>query len=74
MSRIFLAGASGVIGGRLTPLRLAYGHSVRGTTRSPGIGEFLRALGARPVVVDVFDAEALATAVLDANQRSSCTS
>jgi nucleoside-diphosphate-sugar epimerase len=66
MSRIFLAGAFGVIGRRLTPLLLAHGHSVWGTTRSAGNGEFLRKLGARPVVVDVFDAEALATAVLDA--------
>jgi nucleoside-diphosphate-sugar epimerase len=66
MSRIFLAGASGVIGRRLTPLLLAHGHSVWGTTRSPDNSEFLGQLGASPVVVDVFDAEALATAVLDA--------
>ena len=66
MSRIFLAGASGVIGRQLTPLLLAHGHSVWAATRSPDNGEFLRKLGARPVVVDVFDAEALATAVLDA--------
>jgi nucleoside-diphosphate-sugar epimerase len=66
VSRIFLAGAAGVIGRRLTPLLLAHGHSVWGTTRSQGNREFLRKLGARPVVVDVFDSEALATAVLDA--------
>jgi nucleoside-diphosphate-sugar epimerase len=66
MSRIFLAGASGVIGRRLTPLLLDHGHSVWGTTRLPDNGEFLRRLGVRPVVVDVFDAEALSTAVLDA--------
>ena len=66
MSRIFLAGAAGVIGRRLTPLLLAHGHSVWGATRSPDNCEFLRKLGARPVVVDVFDAEALAIAVLDA--------
>jgi nucleoside-diphosphate-sugar epimerase len=66
MSRIFLAGASGVIGRRLTPLLLAHGHSVWGTTRSPANVEFLRKLGASPVVVDVFDVEALASGVLDA--------
>jgi nucleoside-diphosphate-sugar epimerase len=66
MSRIFLAGATGVIGRRLTPLLLAHGHSVWGATRSPNNVEFLRKLGARPVVVDVFDADALAAAVLDA--------
>jgi nucleoside-diphosphate-sugar epimerase len=66
MSRIFLAGAAGAIGRRLTPLLLAHGHSVWGTTRSPANVDFLRKLGASPVVVDVFDAEALATAVLEA--------
>jgi nucleoside-diphosphate-sugar epimerase len=66
MSRIFLAGAAGVIGQRLTPLLLAKGHSVWGATRSPDKCEFLRKLGASPVVVDVFDAEALATAVIEA--------
>jgi nucleoside-diphosphate-sugar epimerase len=66
MSRIFLAGASGVIGRRLTPPLLDHGHSVWAATRSPDNGEFLRKLGALPVAVDVFDVEALATAVLDA--------
>jgi len=66
MSRVFLAGAAGVIGRRLTPLLLTHGHSVWGTTRSPDNSEFVRKLGARPVVVDVFDAEALAAAMLEA--------
>jgi nucleoside-diphosphate-sugar epimerase len=66
MSRIFVAGAAGVIGRRLTPLLLAHGHEIWGATRSPDNGEFLRKLGARPVVVDVFDAEALAAAVVEA--------
>jgi nucleoside-diphosphate-sugar epimerase len=66
MARIFLAGAAGVIGRRLAPLLLAHGHSVWGSTRSTENSEFLRNLGARPVVVDVFDADALATAVLEA--------
>ena len=66
MRRIFLAGAAGVIGRRLTPLLVANGHSVWGATRSPDNYEFLRKLGARPVVVDVFDADAVAAAVLEA--------
>ncbi len=66
MSRIFLAGATGVIGRRLTPLLLAQGHKVWGSTRSADKREVLRKLGALPLVVDVFDAEALATAVLEA--------
>ena len=71
MSRIFLAGAAGVIGRRLTPLLLARGDTVWGATRSPDNGEFLRKLGALPVAVDVFDEEALATAVLEVNREIS---
>jgi uncharacterized protein YbjT (DUF2867 family) len=48
------------------PLLLAYGHSVSGATRSSDNGAFIRKLGARPVEVDLFDAEALAAAVLEA--------
>ena len=66
MSRIFLAGAAGVIGRRLMPLLRASGHSVWGTTRSPERVEFLRGLGAHPVLVDVFDPGALAKSVLEA--------
>jgi nucleoside-diphosphate-sugar epimerase len=66
MRRIFLAGAAGVIGRRLTPLLLAHGHSVWGATRSREKSELLRNLGARPILVDVFDADALAAAVCHA--------
>jgi uncharacterized protein YbjT (DUF2867 family) len=58
--RIFLAGASGVIGIRLTPLLVGQGHVVAGMTRSPAKADLLRELGAEPVVCDVFDAERLA--------------
>ena len=61
--RIFFAGAGGAIGRRLTPLLRAAGHDVVGTTRSAAKAEALRALGAEPVVIDVFDADALARAV-----------
>jgi nucleoside-diphosphate-sugar epimerase len=61
--RIFLAGAGGAIGRRLTPLLVRMGHQVAGTTRSPDKADALRALGAEPVVVDVFDADALKRAV-----------
>ena len=68
--RIFIAGASGVIGSRLVPLLVAAGHDVAGMTRSPARAEGLRALGATPIVCDVFDAlalrEALARYVPDA--------
>jgi nucleoside-diphosphate-sugar epimerase len=61
--KIFLAGAGGAIGRKLTPLLRAVGHTVVGTTRSADKADGVRALGAEPVVVDVFDAEALARAV-----------
>jgi nucleoside-diphosphate-sugar epimerase len=61
--RIFFAGAGGAIGRRLTPLLRAAGHDVVGTTRSADRADALRSLGAEPVVVDVFDADALARAV-----------
>jgi nucleoside-diphosphate-sugar epimerase len=61
--RIFLAGAGGVIGRRLTPLLRAAGHDVVGTTRSPDKAAAVAALGAEPVVVDVFDVAALMRAV-----------
>src|ERR1700719_372396 len=61
--RIFVAGASGLIGVRLVPLLVAAGHEVAGMTRSPDKAGMLRDLGAEPVICDVFDAEALAEAV-----------
>jgi len=61
--RIFIAGASGLIGVRLVPLLVAAGHVVAGMTRSPEKSGMLRELGAQPVVCDVYDADALTTAV-----------
>ncbi|MET0237600.1 MAG: NAD(P)-dependent oxidoreductase [Kibdelosporangium sp.] len=58
--RIFVAGASGVIGRRAVRLLLAHGHQVVGLTRRP---DLVRELGAQAVVADVHDAGALAEAV-----------
>jgi len=63
--RIFLAGASGVIGQRLIPLLVQAGHVVGGMTRSPGKAALLSQLGAEPIVCDAFDREALIRAVRD---------
>ena len=68
--KIFLAGATGAIGKRLVPLLLNAGHYVIGTTRSTAKADGLRAAGAEPVVVDVFDAPALSAAVLEATRIS----
>jgi nucleoside-diphosphate-sugar epimerase len=61
--KIFLAGAGGVIGRRLTPLLCNAGHEVVGTTRWSNKANELRALGAEPAIVDVFDVAALTRAV-----------
>jgi uncharacterized protein YbjT (DUF2867 family) len=63
--RIFLAGASGVLGRALIPRLLQAGHVVGGMTRSPGKAALLAELGAEPIVCDVFDREALFRAVQD---------
>jgi hypothetical protein len=62
--RVFVAGASGVIGVRLVPLLVSAGHAVAAMTRSPGKVETLRDLGAEPVVCDAFDAGALRAVVV----------
>src|SRR5262245_26145011 len=64
--RIFLAGAAGVIGRRLTPLLVLMGHAVTGTTRSAAKTGQIEASCGRPVVVDVFDAAALTRVMLEA--------
>jgi nucleoside-diphosphate-sugar epimerase len=64
--RIFLAGASGVIGRRLCRLLVADGWQVTGTTRSPEKAPALRAVGVEPAIVDVFDEELLRVIVGEA--------
>lgn len=54
--RIYVAGATGVIGRRLVPLLVAAGHQVTGAARTPEGAERLRAQGASAVGVDAFDA------------------
>jgi nucleoside-diphosphate-sugar epimerase len=63
--RIFLAGASGVIGQRLIPRLVQAGHVVGGVTRSPSKTELLSHLGAKPILCDVFERQALIQAVRD---------
>jgi nucleoside-diphosphate-sugar epimerase len=61
--RIFLAGATGVIGRRLLPLLMHGGHEVTAMTRSEERAGALRNAGASPVVCDVFDAERVHAAI-----------
>ena len=61
--RIFVAGATGVIGRRVVPLLVGRGHSVTGLVRRPSDAEWLRGLGADAVVGDVFDRDGLRRSV-----------
>jgi nucleoside-diphosphate-sugar epimerase len=57
--RVFVAGATGLIGMRAARLLLRGGHEVSALARSEAKAERLRELGASVVVADVFDAELL---------------
>lgn len=64
--RVLVAGATGVIGGRLVPLLTAAGHEVAGLSRSRDRTAAIEAAGARVVVADALDRAALERAVRDA--------
>lgn len=53
--RIFIAGATGVIGRRLVPALVQDGHHVTGMTRSPEKVKEITAMEAQPVLCDVYD-------------------
>ena len=61
--RIFLAGASGIIGQRLIPRLVQAGYLVGGMTRSESKTDLLSHLGAESILCDVFDPEAFIQAV-----------
>ena len=64
--QIFVAGATGVLGRALVPQLVARGHEVVGMTRSASKQDLVRSLGARPVVADALDPDAVAQAVASA--------
>src|SRR4051795_6954774 len=64
--RVFLAGASGVIGRPLVPALVAAGHEVTGTTRKPERLAEITAAGANAVICDALDRDALIAAVGEA--------
>ena len=59
MSRVFVAGATGVLGWRTVRELVAAGHEVTGIARSDEKAALLRSLGATPARVDLFDAAAI---------------
>src|SRR5688500_20398873 len=64
--KVFVAGATGVLGRQLVPQLVARGHEVVGMTRTASKQDGLRALGARPVVADALDPDAVARVVGEA--------
>jgi len=64
--KVFLAGATGVLGRALVPRLVARGHEVVGMTRSASKQDLLRSLGARAVVADALDPDAVGQAVASA--------
>ncbi|HEX2311686.1 MAG TPA: NAD(P)-dependent oxidoreductase [Vicinamibacterales bacterium] len=64
--RVFVAGATGVMGRQLVPRLVAAGHEVHGMTRSGSKEAMLSELGAVPVVADALDPAQIAEAVANA--------
>ena|SRR5579862_4831459 len=60
--KVFIAGASGVLGRRLVRQFGARGHAVIGQVRSPKAESAVREAGGEPRQADLFDAESLARA------------
>ena len=61
--RVFLAGATGVIGRRLLPRLRGAGHEVTAMTRRADRADELREAGAAAAVCDVFDPEGVRAAM-----------
>jgi nucleoside-diphosphate-sugar epimerase len=56
--RIFVTGATGVVGTYALPLLVSHGHDVTAVGRSPEKRARLQALGVRPIELDTFDVAA----------------
>jgi nucleoside-diphosphate-sugar epimerase len=60
--KVFLTGATGVMGRQAAGALLAAGHVVGGLARTPEKARVLSAAGVRPVMASLFDSDALAKA------------
>ena len=63
MSKIFVAGATGVLGKRAVKLLVEAGHDVTGVARSAEKAALVASLGATPATIDLFDPVAVKDAV-----------
>ncbi|MGH9049934.1 MAG: NAD-dependent epimerase/dehydratase family protein [Acidimicrobiia bacterium] len=61
--KIFMTGATGVVGPGAARALVAAGHDVRAVARGDAKAALVRELGAEPVAVDLFDADAVRSAV-----------
>lgn len=61
--KVFIAGATGVLGRRAVRELVEAGHAVTGVARSESKAALVRGMGAEPVEVDLFDREAVKVAV-----------
>jgi nucleoside-diphosphate-sugar epimerase len=68
--KVFVAGATGVIGRRLVPLLRGQGHEVTCMIRAPAREPAVRELGAEPAVADALDAAAVRRAIEDARPEA----
>ena len=64
--KVFVAGASGAVGAPLVAELVTAGHEVVAMTKTASKQDGLRALGARPVVADALDPDAVARVVGEA--------
>jgi nucleoside-diphosphate-sugar epimerase len=68
--KVFVAGATGALGQQLVPALVSNGHEVVGMTSKPEKQDLVRGLGARPVVADALDPDAVAQAVAEADPQA----
>jgi len=68
--RVFLAGGTGAIGKALLPRLLDGGHEVSALVRSPEKAKAVKVAGARPILADALDREALIAAVVEAEPEA----
>ena len=68
--KIFVAGATGALGQHLVPALVSNGHEVVGMTSKPEKQDLVRSLGARQVVADALDPDAVAQAVAEADAQA----
>jgi nucleoside-diphosphate-sugar epimerase len=61
--KVFLTGGTGVVGTRAVPALVAAGHEITAVARTEAKADLVRSMGATPVTVDLFDADAVKASV-----------